>query len=288
MDVNTRKSKHLSEGTSAFLRVHSQLIFVAAAAVALLCARPAVATPSAREVLDQARHLTQTTRKWSDRVQRMSLRIIDRRGGERQRVLLMSFKKYADDKTRSTVFFESPPEVKGVALLQWADPHAKDTQWLYLPELERVRQISAGARHESFMGTDFSYDDLAIITQSADWTEADARATLIRDEAVDGRDCHVIEFVPTGKDLTYSKVVTWLSVADSVMLKFEMYDKGGRLEKLLTLTNLRDVGSIPTFFDMEMKNEQSGSRTVVHFEEVRYDTGLADDLFTQRALESSR
>ncbi len=254
--------------------------------VLLMCAaKPAVGETTARALLDEARQLSQTTRKWNDQVQRLTLRIVDRRGGERQRALVMNVKKYPDDRTRSTVFFESPPEVKGVALLQWADPHAKDTQWLYLPELKRVRQISAGAKHESFMGTDFSYDDLAIIRQSADWTDTDARATLLRDESLDGHDCHVIEFVPTGKDLTYSKILTWLTADNSVMVKFEMYDKSDRIEKLLTLGSIRNVGAIPTAFDMEMKNEQSGSRTVVHFDDIKYDTGLPDDLFTQRALD---
>ena len=70
-----------------------------------------------------------------------------------------------------------------------------------------------------------------------------------------------------------------------MIVKFEMYDKSGRLEKLLTLSDIRKLGEIPTPFHMEMKNVQSGSHTVVDFTEVKYDTGLDDDRFTQRALE---
>lgn len=248
-------------------------------------ATPAVAATTARELLDQTRRLAETTRKWNDRVQRLKLRIVDRRGGERNRELVIESKKYPEDRTRTIMFFESPPEVKGVGFLQWADPHGKDEQWLYLPELKRVRQISAGAKHESFMGTDFSYDDLAIIGDITDWTDADARAVLLRDEVLDGRPCHVIEFTPTGKDLTYSKILTWLTADDLVMVKFQMYDKGGRLEKLLTLSDIRTVRAIPTAFRMEMKNEQSGSHTVADFSEITYDPGFGDDTFTQRSLE---
>ena len=248
-------------------------------------ATPAVAATTARELLDQTRRLAETTRKWNDRVQRLKLRIVDRRGGERNRELVIESKKYPEDRTRTIMFFESPPEVKGVGFLQWADPHGKDEQWLYLPELKRVRQISAGAKHESFMGTDFSYDDLAIIGDITDWTDADARAVLLRDEVLDGRPCHVIEFTPTGKDLTYSKILTWLTADDLVMVKFQMYDKGGRLEKLLTLSDIRTVRAIPTAFRMEMKNGQSGSHTVADFSEITYDPGFGDDTFTQRSLE---
>jgi outer membrane lipoprotein-sorting protein len=258
---------------------------LAGAVVLVAAAVTPVGAATARELLDQTRQLAQTTRKWTDRVQRLKLKIVDRRGGERNRELVIDFKKYAEDRNRTILFFESPPEVKGVGFLQWADPHAKDEQWLYLPELKRVRQISAGAKHESFVGTDFSYDDLAIISEITDWTEADARTNLLRDETLDGRSCHVIEFTPTGKDLSYSKILTWLTADDLVMVKFEMYDTSARLEKVLTLNDFRNVGAIPTAFHMEMKNEQSGSHTVVDFNEVKYDTGLADDMFTQRSLE---
>lgn len=239
----------------------------------------------ARRLLDQVRKLSQTTRKWTDRVQRLKLRIVDRRGSERNRALTIYLKKYPEDRTRTAVFFETPPEVKGVAFLQWADPHAKDEQWLYLPELKRVRQISAGAKRESFVGTDFSYEDLAIIAQITDWTEADARTAFVRDEIVDGQPCHVIEFTPAAKDVSYGRIVIWLTTKDSVIVKFTMHDKAGRMLKLLALSEIRNVGSIPTPFHMEMRNEETGSHTVVDFDEIKYDTALRDDMFTQRELE---
>ena len=252
--------------------------------VACLAASPAGAT-SARELLDQTRRMNQTTRTWNDRTQHLSLRIVDRLGGERQRQLVMHFKRYPEDRNRSVVFFEAPTEVRGVSVLQWTDPHAKDEQWLYLPALKRVRQISAAAKHESFVGTDFSYDDLAVISEITDWGDADAATKLLRDEPLDGKPCHVIEFTPAAKDVAYGKILTWLTSDDLVMLKFEMYDKDNQLEKVLTLSDIREVGHIPTPYRWEMKNQQNGSHTVVEFTEIKYDTGLSDEMFTQRALE---
>jgi outer membrane lipoprotein-sorting protein len=267
--------------TSSYVRIAGLAVLLTAAGVRL----PARAGESARALLDRARQLAETTRRWSDRVQHLKLRILDRRGAERSREVVIYFRKYPEDRNRTLLVFESPPEVKGVGILQWVDPHAKDEQWLYLPELKRVRQISAGAKHESFVGTDFSYDDLAIITQITDWTEADARTALLREEAVDGRRCAVIEFTPTGKDVTYGKILVWITVDDLVILKYEMYDTHGERQKILTLSDIRTLGAIPTAFHMEMANVRDGSRTIVDFAEVKYDTGLAESLFTQRALE---
>lgn len=254
--------------------------------VLLGCASSVAADPTAREVLDKTRQLNDTTRKWTDRSQHMKLKIVDRRGGERTRDLLVYYKKYPEDRNKTLLFFESPPDVKGVGFLQWADPHAKDDQWLYLPELKRPpRQISGGAKRESFAGTDFSYDDMAIFGQITEWSEADARTNLLRTEDVDGKQAYVIEFTPVAKELSYGKVITWLTVDDLVIRKYEMYDKSGRLEKVLTTGDIRPVGAVPTAYRMEMKNVQSGSRTEVDLNEIKYDTGLDDSTFTQRALE---
>jgi len=258
------------------------------ALVALLLLRGSIAgaaDTAARQLLDRLRQLSETSRKWSDRTQRLKIRIIDRRGGERKRDLVIYLKKSSEDRTRTIVFFESPPDVKGVGFLQWSDPHAKDEQWLYVPELKRVRQISGGAKKESFVGTDFSFNDLALIGQITDWTESDAHAAMLRDEDVDGKPCKVIEFTPGTKDLGYGKVVIWVRVEDLVIVKYSMHDTAGRQEKVLTLGDVRNVGQIPTPFTMEMKNIDSGSHTIVDFTEITYDAKLGDDMFTQRALE---
>ena len=69
----------------------------------LLCATAVRASAeNAEAILARVRHLGQTTRHWSDRVQRLHLRIIDRRGGERQRDLVIYLKKYPEDRTRRT------------------------------------------------------------------------------------------------------------------------------------------------------------------------------------------
>ncbi|MBI4515683.1 MAG: outer membrane lipoprotein-sorting protein [Deltaproteobacteria bacterium] len=253
--------------------------------LAAIAGAGSAAAQSARELLDQVKALNGSTRKWSDRTQRLTLRITDRRGNERVRDLVIYMKKYPEDASRSIVFFDSPPEIKGTGFLQWANAHKPDEQWLYLPELKRVRQIAAGSKRESFVGTDFSYEDLAIISQITDWSEADASTALLRQEEIDGAAAAALEFTPTGKDLGYARVRIWLRLADLVILKFEFDDKKGGVAKVLTASDIRPVGSIPTAFRFLMQNVQSGSHTTAEFNTITYDNGLADDVFTQRMLE---
>ena len=56
--------------------------------------------------------------------------------------------------------FDEPRDVKGTAFLIHAHKQEADDQWLYLPALKRVKRISSSNRSGSFMGSEFSYEDL--------------------------------------------------------------------------------------------------------------------------------
>lgn len=256
---------------------------VALVSAAILWAAPAPAA-TAREVLDQARRLGDTERKWTDRRQSLTLTVVDRRGGKRTRELDVLQKKFEDDRSKSILFFRAPPEIKGTGFLQWIDPHAENRQWLYLPELKRVRQISGSGKRESFMGTDFSYEDLAISSEILDWTESDAEATIERQEECGAGKCWVILFTPKGKEIAYAGIRAWLDDA-YLLRRFEFLSDKGEVLKRLEVLDIRDVGNVPSAFRYEMENVRGGSRTLVEYGEIVYDTGIADSMFSERRLE---
>src|SRR5438876_5380784 len=162
------------------------------------------AAETARQILDRRKALDDTTRHWDDRHQKMKFTIIGR-GGERVRELDLYERKYPGDEQKAIVFFLSPSEVKGTSFLAFSHKGRAADQWLYLPELKRVRQITARARNESFMGTDLSYHDLDLIQEMTSWTEADARSTLRGEATVDGTPTYAIEETPQREDIGYKK-----------------------------------------------------------------------------------
>lgn len=262
------------------------LAFVVVAALVRAPTSAEEAAPSnpARALLDHVRHLNETTRAWTDRTQRLDLTIVDRRKNERHREMKIETKKYDGDETRTILFFLAPPEVRGVGLLQWSKPHEEDTQWLRLPELERPRRISGSGKRESFVGTDFSYEDLSIWAEILDWTDADAKVGLLRDEPVETQPCAVIEMVPVGADVSYEKIRVWLGREDWVIHRME-FDHRAKTVKRLDLTDVRRVGDIPVAHRLVMHNLRGGSSTSVVFTDIEYDTRIADEEFTQRRLE---
>ena len=255
------------------------------AAVSVLTPPVSAAAPTARELLDQAKTLDDTTRHWIDRSQKMTLVIIDARGGERRRELQVYTKRYPADEDKALTFFLSPPEVKGTGFLQWAHKNTDDDQWLYLPEFKRTRRITTQLKDESFMGTDFSYRDLEILGEIQRWTEAEAPTKLTGEEPVDGSPCYVIEFRPKQEGMTYGRIVLWLDHDKLVARKMDFFDREDAAVKTLALEQISDIGPVPTAHALAMRNLKKGSRTQVEVSDVKYDGKLADDLFTQRYLE---
>ena len=262
---------------------------LAATALAMTLAASTARAESARDMLDQAKAVNDA-REPKDTSQKTKMTLVDTRGGERVRDLEIYGKNYGHRTRKGITFFLTPPELKGVGFLSWSYPDKDDDQWLYLPELKRVRQISGASRKQSFQGSDFSYDDLELFDDIRDWTEKDATSKLVREgEAVDGVPCTVIELTPQGKSYDYARFLLWLDRKDSTFRKIEFYDKkDGALVKTLALGRFETVDNVPTPERIEMTNAKKSTKTALEVSEVRYNRGLGDEVFTERTLERGK
>jgi outer membrane lipoprotein-sorting protein len=256
-----------------------------AAVMVLLASAGGALGETAREILDRRKALEDGARHWNDRHQRMKFRIVDKRGGERVRELELYERREKDDESKTIVFFLAPAEVKGTGFLAFNHKGKPADQWLYLPELQRVRQITARTRNESFVGTDLSYHDLDLIQEMASWQEADARSNLKGEEAVGGTPSHVIELTPQREDIGYKKIVLVLGKEDLVPRRLEFYEDGDQPKKRVQQSEIKNVGAIPVPYKIDVETPANGTRTVIEIADVQFNQKPADDLFTQRALE---
>ncbi len=242
--------------------------------------------PRSRAILDRAAELSRTARHWGDREQTLVLQIIDRRGGVHDRRLQMWTKRYEDDASRTLLIFREPPQARGVGVLQWVDPHGPDLQWLYSPSMKRVRQITGSRKKESFLGTDFSYEDLGLMMDVITWTPSDATSTYSGEVSVEGTPCALIELRPAeSQDVTYGALRLWIGIADHMVYRFEFLGAQGALAKTLVLSDMLEVNGIPAPHHMEMIDAKAGSRTTAKVESLRFNVGLEEDVFTKRRLE---
>ena len=123
----------------------------------------------------------------------------NKRGQESRRQLRIKVLEVEDAGNKSLFVFDRPRNVKGTAFLIHSHRKKADDQWLYLPALKRVKRISSSNRSGSFMGSEFSYEDLGA-QEVAKYTYK-----FLRDEACGKRKCSVVEQVPTAKRSGYRR-----------------------------------------------------------------------------------
>src|SRR5437764_5455946 len=147
--MNLRRCRpHLSSLAGLFL-----FLFLAGTAL------PALAAPSAREIMDRVT----VTRKLDGSEAQVKMTTVDDKGQSRERELSMATKLYDGGKTEKRVYrFVSPADVQGTSILVFDYEAKPDDVWIYLPALRKTRRIVSSQRAQSFMGTEFSYGDLNI------------------------------------------------------------------------------------------------------------------------------
>jgi uncharacterized protein len=254
-------------------------------ATTLALVMPALGAETARQILDRRKALDDGERHWDDRHERLTFHIVDRRGGERTRDLELSEKRYPGDERKTILFFLAPPEVNGTGFLAFNHKGKAADQWLYLPELQKVRQITSSTRTQSFVGTDLTYRDLDILTEMPSWTEDDAASTLRDPATIDGVACHVIALAPKRDDIGYKQIVVWLGQSDLVPRKLEFYDDGTEPVKRIAQRDIRNVGSIPVAYQTKVETPAAGTSTDIAIVETKFNQQLGDEVFTQRMLE---
>lgn len=207
----------------------------------------------------------------------MLMTLLNKKGDKRERTLSIFAKKDGENKSKSILFFNSPADVKGTSFLVWTNEKKEDKQWLYLPALQRVRQISASGKGESFMGTEFTFFDMG--SHDVD----DYTYTLVKEENVNNEMCYVIEATPKKVEF-YSKATLWIRKGNFIPAKADFYDTKGQYEKQGIFENVKNIKGINTPTHIEMKNILNGRTTLIDLSNIVYDTGLKDDIFTERYM----
>ncbi|MBI2498002.1 MAG: outer membrane lipoprotein-sorting protein [Opitutae bacterium] len=182
-----------------------------------------------------------------------------------------------DGRQKYFIYFHSPTDVRGTAFLVAKEPGRDADRWLFVPALNLVQRIAARDAESSFVGSDFSYEDVSGRPLAADTRR------LLPEESLNGKPCHVIESVPKVR-AGFTRKLAWIDRATFLPLKEEYYDAQKQLARVFTADEVREVDGLPTAVKRTIKNVKSGHHTAVEFREVRYHAGLTDEVFTERSL----
>jgi len=219
----------------------------------------------------------------SDTVSSRSRMVITARNGSTTERVIDQYSKDGPNGARTIIVFQQPANVAGTRFLTMDNSSGGSDQWIYLPSLGRVRRIASSESGGNFMGTDFSYDDIS----SMDRDISLDTHTLLREEALNGKQCYVIESVPRSA-YQYSKTVTWIDKENYLIYKAEMYNQRGEVVKIMEMSNFRDVQGRLSPMQTKISTVAAGTSTTIFMEIMRYDDPIPESVFTTAYLETGR
>ena len=214
---------------------------------------------------------------------RQSMVLKNRQGQESRRQLRLQALEVPEDGDKSLLVFDNPRDVQGTALLVHAHRQDADDQWLYLPALKRVKRISSSNRSGSFMGSEFSYEDI-----TAQEVEKFTYRYL-HEEPCGEMICVVNERYPVDKDSGYSRQLVWRDRDELRVWKVEYYDRKDAHLKTLTLDGYEQY--LDQYWRaglMSMVNHVTGKSTTLTWSDFQFQTGLDDRDFTTTGLRRAR
>lgn len=201
----------------------------------------------------------------------MVMTIVSSKGSKKVRELKAWSKNNLNKDDWRVMKFLSPADVRGVGFLVLAE----DQMYLYLPEFRRIRRIASHNKKESFMGSDFSYEDMGTSGFSKFYS-----AKLLKEDP----NMWVLElFRKPGVRKPYKKILMWVSKKTEIPVKLELYGNDGKLWKVLE----QEVKKVEKYWlpvKMTMRNVKKGSYTVLEMKEIKVDQNLSDKIFTKRFL----
>lgn len=211
--------------------------------------------------------------------------LIDGANRTRERKM-RQFKQEEGELIKRSIFFLEPSDVKDTGFLTFDRKKGEDDQWLYLPSLKKTKRISSSDQSGSFMGSDFSYNDLN------DRNLDDYTYVLQSEREINGAACWVIEATPKNQKVIemtgYARSLIVVRKDNFVISRAVNYEvKKGRA-KFLDIPKLELIDGIWQPLELQMVVKQDNivtHSTILRFSDIRFNQKIDGELFTIRGIE---
>ena len=177
----------------------------------------------------------------------------------------------------SLILITAPARDNGTSFLK-----RKNEIWNYVPTIDRTVKMPPSMMSQSWMGSDFTNDDLVRgISIVDDYTHAYLGA-----EVVEGRNCHIIELKPKpDTPVVYERVVYRIDVEYLLPVKVLNYDETGALVNTVNFRDFTRMGGrlLPATMEMIPENKK-GNSTLVTTTKADFGVKLTDEFFSMQNL----
>lgn len=205
----------------------------------------------------------------------MEMTLINAHGDKIVRKMESKVKEEKDDGDKSIITFKWPADVKGTKMLTWTHKTESDDQWLYLPAFRRVKRISSRNKSGSFMGSEFSYEDLG--------SQEVEKYTYKFISEKPGKEW-TIERYPTDKKSGYSKQLVVLDAEKMITKTVKYFDRKGELLKTATFSEPKKFGKYWRSMKIFMENHQTQKKSELIWKNRSLNKSFSSREFTKAKL----
>lgn len=221
---------------------------------------------------------------YTSQISYSELTLINAQGSKMSRQMKTSQIETKSEGEKVLIEFLKPANVKGTKLLTWSYKTKDDSQWLFLPALNRVKRILSTSKTGSFMGSEFSYEDVG-----SDEVEK-YTYLFLKDDTLADRNVWIYERYPVDKNSGYSKQVIWMDQDYYRPLKIEYYDRKGELLKISEFSDfnsftMKHMNKTMWFFNsIAVNNVQTKKSSTLIWSDREFEVALSPTLFLKDNL----
>lgn len=221
-------------------------------------------TPDASEIVTKANNKLRGQTSEAE----VMMRII-RPGWQRE----IEMKTWTRGNDYTMIYIQAPARDEGTAYLKRGNE-----MWNWVPKVGRVVKLPPSMMMQSWMGSDFTNDDLVEQTSIVtDYTHEVAGDTTIRDY-----DSWIVELTPKeNAAVVWSRIVMHISKDDYHELRTEFYNEEGEIVNLMKGMDVKefDQRTIPSRFEM-IPMDKEDQKTVLIYKSIEFNTGIPENFFS--------
>jgi outer membrane lipoprotein-sorting protein len=158
--------------------------------------------------------------------------------------------------------------------------------WNWMPGIARMIKIPPSMMSQSWMGSDFTNDDLVRMNSIVD----DYEHTIIGSETINNFDCYKIQLIPKPEAaVVWGKIISWISKAEYYEMKAEYYDEDSKLVSTMTSSNIKQMGDrkLPSITVM-VPVGKPGNQTILEMVDLEFNVPIEESFFSQQNMKSVR
>ncbi len=193
----------------------------------------------------------------------------------------LSMKTWEKGDRYSLILITAPPRDDGTAFLKRGND-----LWQWLPSIQRTVKIPNSMMNQSWMGSDFTNDDLVREASVVN----DYTHKLLSDTVIDGKPAYCIEMIPKPQaPVVWDKVIVYVTKDQYIFRKQLFYGEDGELVNIMNLNQVKkmDGREIPTSWEM-IPVDKPGHKTMMEIQSIDFDVEINDDFFSLQNLRKIR